>query len=67
MKKSLVSQYLLDGAGDFIVKPFNLDEVAARVTVQLRGVSGPSLNLWETTIKNIADTFEIATVTSPCG
>lgn len=35
-EKSLVSQYLLKGANDYIVKPFNLDEVAARVTVQLR-------------------------------
>ena len=35
-EKSLVSQYLLDGANDYIVKPFDLDEVFARVTVQLR-------------------------------
>ena len=35
-EKSLVSQYLLNGANDYIVKPFNLDEVFARVTVQLR-------------------------------
>ena len=34
--KHLISQYLLAGANDYIVKPFNLDEVAARVTVQLR-------------------------------
>ena len=34
--KQLISQYLLAGANDYIVKPFNLDEVAARVTVQLR-------------------------------
>ena len=33
--KHLISQYLLAGANDYIVKPFNLDEVAARVTVQL--------------------------------
>ena len=63
-EKSLVSQYLLDGANDYIVKPFNLDEVAARVTVQLRGSqqSQPKPT-GETLIKNIRllpDTFEIA-------
>ena len=63
-EKSLVSQYLLDGANDYIVKPFNLDEVAARVTVQLRGSQQPqSKPAGETSIKNIRllpDTFEIA-------
>ena len=34
--KKLISQYLLEGANDYIVKPFDLDEVFARVTVQLR-------------------------------
>ena len=34
--RKLISQYLLDGANDYIVKPFDLDEVFARVTVQLR-------------------------------
>ena len=34
--KKLIRQYLLDGANDYIVKPFDLDEVFARVTVQLR-------------------------------
>ena len=63
-EKSLVSQYLLDGANDYIVKPFNLDEVAARVTVQLRGSQQfQSKPAGETLIKNIRllpDTFEIA-------
>ena len=63
-EKSLVSQYLLDGANDYIVKPFNLDEVAARVTVQLRGSQkSQSKPAGETLIKNIRllpDTFEIA-------
>lgn len=31
--KKLISQYLLDGANDYVVKPFDLDEVFARVTV----------------------------------
>ena len=35
-EKALVSEYLLNGANDYIVKPFNLDEVFARITVQLR-------------------------------
>lgn len=34
--KKLISQYLLDGANDYIVKPFDLEEVFARVMVQLR-------------------------------
>ena len=43
--KHLISQYLLAGANDYIVKPFNLDEVAARVTVQLRNqFYSPSLS-----------------------
>ena len=57
-EKSLVSQYLLNGANDYIVKPFNLDEVAARVTVQLRGQQSPAEQV---TIKNIhlnPDKFE---------
>lgn len=62
--KSLVSQYLLAGANDYVVKPFNLEEVAARVTVQLRNrpTSGqPQPVTWEHTIKNITikeDAFE---------
>ena len=62
--KHLISQYLLAGANDYIVKPFNLDEVAARVTVQLRGSQqAQSKSAGETLIKNIRllpDTFEIA-------
>lgn len=62
--KHLISQYLLAGANDYIVKPFNLDEVAARVTVQLRGSQQfQSKPAGETLIKNIRllpDTFEIA-------
>ena len=66
--KKLISQYLLDGANDYIVKPFDLDEVFARVTVQLRQNSDKQPAEIEHTdkliqeLKNIqfdADSFEI--------
>jgi len=66
--KKLISQYLLDGANDYIVKPFDLDEVFARVTVQLRQSAekqpmeiGKTENLPQN-LKNIqfdAESFEI--------
>ena len=66
--KKLISQYLLDGANDYIVKPFDLDEVFARVTVQLRqSVEKQSLEIGKTenlpqNLKNIqfdTESFEI--------
>ena len=66
--KKLISQYLLDGANDYIVKPFDLDEVFARVTVQLRQNSDKQPVEIENTdkliqeLKNIqfdADSYEI--------
>ena len=66
--KKLISQYLLDGANDYIVKPFDLDEVFARVTVQLRQNSDKQVAEIEhpdkliQQLKNIqfdADSFEI--------
>lgn len=63
--KSLISQYLLAGANDYVVKPFNLEEVAARVTVQLRDrptTSPQSQPTSEKTVKNITlkeETFEV--------
>lgn len=66
--KKLISQYLLDGANDYIVKPFDLDEVFARITVQLRQNSDKQAAEIETPdkliqqLKNIqfdADSFEI--------
>lgn len=66
--KKLISQYLIDGANDYIVKPFDLDEVFARVTVQLRQnsdkqsaeIENPDKLIQQ--LKNIqfdADSFEI--------
>ena len=66
--KKLISQYLLDGANDYIVKPFDLDEVFARVMVQLRQNSDKQAAEIEhpdkliQQLKNIqfdADSFEI--------
>ena len=66
--KKLISQYLIDGANDYIVKPFDLDEVFARVTVQLRQKNDKQATEIEhpdkliQQLKNIqfdADSFEI--------
>ncbi len=62
--KHLISQYLLDGANDYIVKPFDLEEVYARVSVQLREHSKGSStteNIYQ--VKNIKinpDSFEVS-------
>lgn len=62
--KHLISQYLLDGANDYIVKPFDLEEVYARVSVQLREHSkgsGRTDNIYQ--VKNITinpDSFEVS-------
>ena len=70
--KKLISQYLLDGANDYVVKPFDLDEVFARVTVQLRQSgehqSGDrrEIDNFVQNFKNIqfdADSFEISSTT----
>ena len=64
--KKLISQYLLDGANDYIVKPFDLDEVSARVTVQLRQSgehqSGERREI-DNFVQNFADSFEISSAT----
>ena len=62
--KHLISQYLLDGANDYIVKPFDLEEVYARVSVQLREHrkgSSATDNIYQ--VKNIKinpDSFEVS-------
>ena len=62
--KHLISQYLLDGANDYIVKPFDLEEGQARVSVQLREhIKGSSTteNIYQ--VKNIKinpDSFEVS-------
>ena len=68
--KHLISQYLLAGANDYIVKPFNLDEVAARVTVQLRNqptVAQEAQSSQKLSFKNLVlnpETFEFETLLS---
>lgn len=48
---------LLNGANDYIVKPFNLDEVFARITVQLRSQMLLSRkNIW---VSKIFDYYQI--------
>ena len=62
--KHLISQYLLDGANDYIVKPFDFEEVYARVSVQLREHrkgSSATDNIYQ--VKNIKinpDSFEVS-------
>lgn len=62
--KHLISQYLLDGANDYIVKPFDLEEVYARVSVQLREHSkGSSASDNTYQVKSITinpDSFEVS-------
>ncbi|MDR0297072.1 MAG: response regulator transcription factor [Streptococcaceae bacterium] len=40
-EKERVSRYLLSGANDYVTKPFDLDELSARVAVQLRQLTAP--------------------------
>ena len=62
--KHLISHYLLDGANDYIVQPFALEEVYARVSVQLREHrkgSSATDNIYQ--VKNITinpDSFEVS-------
>lgn len=37
--KKTTTKFLLDGANDYITKPFNAEEVKARITVQLRQIA----------------------------
>ncbi|MGM0213839.1 hypothetical protein IGI42_001380 [Enterococcus sp. AZ109] len=60
--KKTVSDYLMNGANDYITKPFDLDEVHARVMVQLRNRSAVEPEKSKLTYKNIrldADSFTI--------
>lgn len=40
--KKVISQYLINGANDYITKPFDSEEVRARILVQLRQVGSQS-------------------------
>lgn len=62
-EKKLVSEYLLNGANDYITKPFDDNELFARVTVQLRHFGQEFKASGIRTIKNILvdrSNFEIS-------
>lgn len=44
-EKKRISDYLLAGANDYVTKPFDLDELSARITVQLRSKNGTDEDL----------------------
>lgn len=56
--KKLVAEYLMNGANDYIVKPFDLGEVLARISVQLRSM--PESNEVGRKLTLLPDTFEAA-------
>lgn len=37
-EKKLITEFLINGANDYVTKPFDLEELSARITVQLRNV-----------------------------
>lgn len=42
--KKKISEFLLNGADDYVTKPFDLDELSARIAVQLRNVKETDTN-----------------------
>lgn len=38
--KKLITEFLINGANDYVTKPFDLAELSARLTVQLRNTNG---------------------------
>lgn len=60
--KSITVEFLTRGANDYIVKPFNVDELKARIQVQLRAKSSGAALSAKSVYKNIVlngDLFEI--------
>lgn len=56
-EKKKISEYLLNGANDYVTKPFDLDELSARITVQLRSAKEMDTEQTALTYKNITLDF----------
>ena len=63
--KKLISEYLINGANDYITKPFDLDEVCARVIVQLRNsLTNQQKAVENLPYKNIVLDFQTFSITN---
>lgn len=58
--KAMVSQYLLSGANDYVTKPFDLNELRARIAVQLR-LAHTSTDKASETLKHLNITLDLQT------
>lgn len=58
--KAMVSQYLLSGANDYVTKPFDLNELRARIAVQLR-LAHTSTDKPTETLKHLNITLDLQT------
>ena len=65
--KKTTTKFLLDGANDYITKPFNAEEVKARITVQLRQLAQNSPQEQILTYQDLSLNPMTFTVTSPTG
>lgn len=62
--KKLIAEFLIDGANDYVTKPFDLAELSARITVQLRNnkESGKKVQLQYKNITLDITDFSISTI-----